>query len=246
MASIGSSIGSVLGGIAGTAVGGPLGTAAGSALGAAAGQAITAIPALIKTDAEKENERRLKELQRMQEMGSLGLTESEKQRLFTSAQSQAAGQMRQAQTGIRAAGAALGGTGAGTEALRQAQLAEGMSAIQAGISQNVEGADLQRKRELEDEIQARIAAQSQSKQERLAAATGIASTGVDTFLTRFQQEKTIQGQAPSDTEIKALAKLYNVDEETAAGLLAFMGKNPEAAATIPKYLSLAKDAGGTK
>jgi hypothetical protein len=121
-----------------------------------------------------------------------------------------------------------------------------MSAIQAGISQNVEGADLQRKRELEDEIQARIAAQSKSKQERLAAATGIASTGVDTFLTRFQQEKTIQGQAPSGTEIKALAKLYNVDEETAAGLLTFMGKNPEAAATIPKYLSLAKDAGGTK
>lgn len=243
---IGSTIGSVLGGMAGTAVGGPLGTAAGSALGAAAGQAISAIPALIKTDAEKENEKRLKELKRMQEMGTLGLSEAEKQQLYTAQQGQAAGQIRQAQSQIRAAGAALGGSGAGAEALRQAQLAEGMAATEANISRGIEAQNLERKRQLEDEIQARTAAESQTKQERVAALTGIASTGVDTFLTRFQQEKTIQGQAPSDAEIKALAKLYNVDEQTAAGLVTFMGKNPEAAATIPKYLSLAKDAGGTK
>jgi hypothetical protein len=246
MASIGSSIGSIIGGIGGTAVGGPLGTAVGSALGAAAGQAITAIPALIKTDAEKENERRLKELKRQQEMGTLGLTEAEKQQLYTVQQGQAAGQMRQAEAQIRAAGAALGGSGAGTEALRQAQLAEGMVATEANIARDVEGKNLERKRQLEDEIQARIAAQSQAKQERTAAATGIASTGVDTFLTRFQQEQTIQGRAPSASEITALAKAYNVDEATAAGLISFIGKNPEAATSISKYLGLAKNAEGGK
>jgi hypothetical protein len=242
---IGSSIGSLLGGIAGTAVGGPLGTAIGSGLGAAAGQAIESIPALVKTDAEKENERRLKELRRMQEMGALGLTESEKQQLFTSAQGAAAGQMRQAQTGIRAAGAALGGTGAGTEALRQAQLAEGMSAIQAGISQSVESADLQRKRELEDEIQGRIAAKSEAENARLAAATGIAATGFTTGIDKFQQEMTIQGRKPTEAEIAALAKLYKVDVETATNLLSLQSRNPEAGAFAGKYLGLAgKTEGG--
>jgi hypothetical protein len=204
------------------------------------GAGIQAIPALVKTDAEKENERRLKELKRMQEMGALGLTESEKQRLFTTAQSQAAGQMRQAQAGIRAAGAALGGSGAGTEALRQAQLAEGMSAIQAGISQSVEGADLQRKRELEDEIQARIAAKSETENARLAAATGVAATGVQSFNERLAQEQTIQGKAPSASELTAVSKLYGVDETVAAGLIEFLGRNPDAAKSISQYLSLSQ------
>lgn len=237
---IASSIGGTIGGIAGTAFGGPLGGALGSAGGSMLGAGISAIPALVKTDAEKENERRLKELQRQQEMGSLGLTEAEKQRLFTSAQSQAAGQMRQAQTGIRSAGAALGGTGAGTEALRQAQLAEGMSAIQAGISQSVEGADLQRKRELEDEIQARIAAKSETENARLAAATGIAATGVQAFTERIAMEQTIQGKKPSASELSAVAKLYGTDEATAGGLIEFLGRNPDAAKSIKEYLSLSQ------
>lgn len=232
--------------MAGTAVGGPLGTAVGSALGAAAGQAITAIPALVKTDAEKENERRLAQLKRMQEMGTLGLTEAEKQQLFTQQQGAAAEQMRQAQSQIRASGAALGGSGAGTEALRQAQLSEGMAATEANITRGVEEKDLQRKRELEDEIQARIAAESQAKQERLAAIAGIASTGLETGIAKYQQEQTIQGKAPSATEISALAKMYGVDEETAKGLLSFLGKNPEAATSIGKYLGLAKNAAETK
>ena len=232
--------------MAGTAVGGPLGTAVGSALGAAAGQAISAIPALVKTDAEKENERRLKELQRMQELGTLGLTEAEKQQLYTSQQGAAANQMRAAQSQIRSAGAALGGSGAGTEALRQAQLAEGMAATEANISRGVEAQNLQRKRELEDEIQARIAAESQAKQQRLAAITGIASTGLETGIAKYQQEQTIQGQAPSATEVAALAKMYGVDEATAAGLVSFLGRNPEAATSIGKYLGLAKNAAETK
>lgn len=235
---IGSSIGGTLGGIAGTAFGGPFGTALGTAAGSLIGAGIEAIPGLVETDAEKENKRRLAQLQRQQEMGTLGLTEAEKQQLFTTAQGAAAGQMRQAQTGIRAAGAALGGGGAGTEALRQAQLAEGMSAIQAGISQNVESANLQRKRELEDEIQARIAAKSETENARLAAATGVAATGVQSFSERLAQEQTIQGKAPSGSEITAVAKLYGVDETVAAGLIEFLGRNPDAAKSIGNYLSL--------
>jgi hypothetical protein len=234
---IGSSIGGTLGGIAGTTFG-PIGTALGTAAGSLIGAGIEAIPGLIETDAEKENKRRLAQLKRMQEAGTLGLTEAEKQQLYTSAQGAAAGQMRQAQTDIRAAGAALGGSGAGTEALRQAQLAEGMTAVEANISQNVEAQNLQRKRELEDEIQGRIAAKSETDQARVATAAGIVATGVQSFSERLAQEQTIQGKAPSASELTAVAKLYGVDESTAGGLIEFLGRNPDAAKSIGNYLSL--------
>jgi hypothetical protein len=234
---IGSSIGGTLGGIAGTTFG-PIGTALGTAAGSLLGAGIEAIPGLIETDAEKENKRRLAQLKKMQEAGTLGLTEAEKQQLYTSAQGAAAGQMRQAQAGIRSAGAALGGSGAGTEALRQAQLAEGMTAVEANISQNVESQNLQRKRELEDEIQARIGAKSESDNARIAAAAGIAATGVQSFTERLAQEQTIQGKAPSAGEISAVAKLYGVDETMAGGLIEFLGRNPDAAKSIGNYLSL--------
>ena len=234
---IGSSIGGTLGGIAGTSFG-PIGTALGTAAGSLIGAGIEAIPGLIETDAEKENKRRLAQLKKMQEAGTLGLTEAEKQQLYTSAQGAAAGQMRQAQTDIRAAGAALGGGGAGTEALRQAQLAAGMTAVEANISQNVEAQNLQRKRELEDEIQGRIAAKSETDQARVATAAGLAATGVQAFSERLAQEQTIQGKAPSKSEITAVAKLYGVDETVAGGLIEFLGRNPDAAKSIGNYLSL--------
>lgn len=240
MADIVSSLGSVLGGAAGTAVGGPFGTAVGSALGAAAGGALSAIPALIKTDAERENERRLKQLKLMQEMGTLGLTEAEKQQLYTSQQGAAADQMRQVQSQIRSAGASLGGSGAGAEALRQARLAEGLAATEATITRGIEGQDLARKRELEDEYQARIASQTQAKQDRLAAAMSVATGGLDTFVSKVGQEQTIQGRKPSEGEIVSLAKMYGVDEATAADLVDFLGRNPEAATSIQKYLGLTK------
>ena len=241
---IGSSIGGTLGGIAGTTFG-PIGTALGTAAGSLIGAGIEAIPGLIETDAEKENKRRLAQLKKMQEAGTLGLTEAEKQQLYTSAQGAAAGQMRQAQAGIRAAGAALGGSGAGTEALRQAQLAEGMTAVEANISQNVEAQNLQRKRELEDEIQGRIAAKSETDQARAAAAAGVASAGFETGVAKFQQEMTIQGKKPTAAEIAALAKLYKVDIETATGILSLQSKDPQAGANAAKYLGLAgKTEGG--
>lgn len=243
---IGSTIGSILGGAAGTAVGGPAGTAIGASLGAAAGQAISAIPALIKTDAEKENEKRLKALQRMQEMGTLGLTEDEKQQLYTQQQGAAAKSLRAAQTQIRSASATSAAAGAGAEALRAAQQQEAMAGLEAGISRDIEARDLARKRELEQEIQTRTAAESQAQQQRVAALTGIATTGVDTFLTRYQQEKTIQGQKPTASEISAFAKMYGVEDVEAEAMLSFIGKNPEAAASAAKYMSLAKDAGGNK
>ena len=126
-------IGSTLGGIVGLA-GGPIG----SAIGTMAGGVLEALPALIKTDAEKENERRLAALRRQQDMGTLGLTEAEKQSMYTAGVNQIGGQLQQAQAQSRAVGAAGMASGAGLSALQQAQFAESAAKAAAGVSQNVE------------------------------------------------------------------------------------------------------------
>jgi hypothetical protein len=223
---IGSSIGGTIGGTLGTFAGGPIGTAIGTGLGAALGAGIEAIPTLMENDAEKENKRRLAQLQRMQEMGALGLTEAEKQSLFTGAQAQAAGQMRQAQSQIRAAGAALGGSGAGAEALRQAQMAEGMAGIQAGIARDVEAKDLERQRELEAEIQERIATKSDYDVARRQALAEIASAGLQAGTERFTAEKLIQGKVPTSAEVAAFAKMRKISQEEAEALLSLEAKRP--------------------
>lgn len=216
-----------VGAILGTALGGPLGGALGSAAGSMVGAGLGAIPALIKTPAEKENERRLKELQRMQEMGTLGLSEEEKQRIFGRGQAQIQGALGQAQAGIRSAGAALGGSGAGTEALRQVQLAEGEAKMLGDLSTKVSEADIQRKRELEDEIQARIAAKTASQQEALAAGLGIAQSGVQAGLERFNLEKMVQGKAPTRAEMQGLARSLGVSEQEAGNVLTKVSEDPD-------------------
>lgn len=238
-------IGSTLGGAAGmgigTLLGGPLGAAIGTGLGSAVGAGIEAIPALVKTDAEKENERRLAQLRRQQEMGTLGLTEAEKSALFGSQQAQVQGQLRQAQAGIRAAGAAGMGSGAGTAALQQAQLADVQAGQMAQVSRNVDAENLKRKRELEEEVQARIAAKSEAEQARLAAITGIAAAGVQSGMERYTLEQTIQGKKPSPNEIAAVQKMYGLSSpEEASGFVEFMSRNPQAAT----YAALLGQTGG--
>jgi hypothetical protein len=225
-----------VGAILGTALGGPLGGALGSAAGSMVGAGLGAIPALIKTPAEKENERRLRELQRMQEMGTLGLSEEEKQRVFGRGQAQIQGALQGAKAGIRSAGAALGGSGAGTEALRQVQLAESEAKMLGDLSTKVSEADIQRKRELEDEIQARIAAKTASQQEALSAGLGVLQTGAQAGMERFNLEKMIQGKAPTSAELQGLASVYGISEQEAGGLNDFMNKNPEAAEIFSNLL----------
>ena len=215
-------IGSTLGGIAGT-VFGPLG----STIGSLAGGALDAIPSFIKTDAEKENERRRKELTRMQEMGTLGLTEAEKQSMYTAGTNQIGGQLQQAQAQSRAVGAAGMASGAGAAALQQAQLAEAAAKAASGVSQNVELQNLERKRELDNELEDRIATEAEYKQARLEAAMGLISGGLTTIQKGGQKALTQAGSMPSPAEIAKFAKLFNLDEKTAAEMLKTKKKNPE-------------------
>ena len=234
-AALGGTLGGVLGSLAG-----PGGTAIGTAIGSQAlpalfdagatalGARLEAAPALMVTDAERENKRRLAQLKRMQEMGALGLTEAEKQNLYTGAQSAAAGQMNQAQNLIRAAGAS-GMGGAGAEQLRAAQGAEALTGITAGISRDVESKDLARQRQLENEIQERIAIQSQYDREKVAAKAGIKTAGLQAGIERIVEEGKIQGEALTPGEIGAFAKLRGISNDEASSLLTLFQTNPELA-----------------
>lgn len=218
MAGTGSSIGGALGGLAG-ALYGPLGSAVGTAAGGLVGGALEAIPALATTETEKENERRLAQLRRMRELGALGLSEAEKQQLFTSGQGQAAAQLRQAQQTARAAGAAGMQTGAGAEQLRQAQSAQVQAETAANVARSVEAQNLARRRELEAEIDARTAAVSQARQEAQQAVTGALSGALVGGLEEFKLKQEQLGKAPTAGEIQAFANAKGIPTADADAFL---------------------------
>ena len=198
----GASAGAALG----TLIAPGFGTAAGAVIGAGLG----AIPALVTRD---ENERRLRELRRMQEMGTLGLTEAEKQAIYGSQQSALQGQLQQAQSQIRAAGAAGMAGGAGAEQLRQLQLGEQQARAMAESARQVEAQDLLRQRELEDEIQQRIAVQSLAEQERLQASMSIPMEAAGGFVKQQIGAMLDIQQAPAaaPTEVMTWAKGLGID-----------------------------------
>lgn len=231
-----SGIGNILGGTLGTFAGGPVGSAIGAGLGGAIGAGIEAIPTFMESDAEKENKRRLKELKQMQELGTLGLTEAEKQQLFTGAQGQIQGQLRQAQAGIRSAGAA-GMGGAGTEALRQAKLAEGEAGLVAQVARDIEAKNLERKRELEGEIQERIATQADLQTARRQAVAEIAAAGVGGFQESLAVEKEARGKAVTPAEIAAYAKARKLSYDEAEAMISLEAKRPG----MSRYGSIASE-----
>lgn len=233
-----SSTASSLGGLAGS-IYGPVGSAIGTAAGGMVGGTIAAIPELVVSDAERENKRRIEELKRMQEMGTLGLSEREKQQLYGAGQSQIQGRLQQAGQIARQAGAAGMATGAGTELLRAAQSAETGAGLAASIAQSVGEQDLARKRELQDEMISRQQAASQMKTDRLSAITKILTGGLGAGTEALTAEQTYGGKQIGTPEISAATAAIKraVPGATDAETNAFIqdaAKNPE----LFKYLTL--------
>ena len=185
---------------------------------AAGGAAIEAIPTLLPTAQTRENKRRLEELQRMQEMGTLGLTEEEKQSIFGSQQAQIQGALQASQAQARAAGAA-GMQGAGAAQLQAAKAAETQANLVAQAQRGLEAANIQRKRELEQEIQARIAAKAEKSQERAAALAKIGSVGFEAGMEELGLSSMTGGTRIGSSEISNAAKELGMSEEAVADML---------------------------
>jgi len=224
----GASAGASLGGTLGSVVPG-VGTAIGAGAGALIGAGIAAYPYLTENEAEKENRKRLEKLRMMELGGTLGLSEREQQALYTKQADASALAMKQQQQ-IGRQYAAAGAGGAGQALLGQTAANEAVARQQAQAARSVEEANLARKRELEQEIQARTAAAAAGEEERQAALASLALAPMAPTAEVIMQQRTVEGQKPSAAEIAAVQKMYNLSTpEEAQGWLEFMARNPNAA-----------------
>jgi hypothetical protein len=232
---VSTSVGSSLGGALGSAVGGafsagagaPIGGMIGSALGGAAGSALAQSGALGKSSFEKYNEKRLKELQRRQELGTLGLTEAEKQALYNAqsfAAEKAAADIKARESGLAAALATGAGGASVARAVEQDQLAQQRAIAERAVQdRNLLEAQAQRQ-----EIEDRMIQSSQAKEGRKAAISSIVQTGVGTLDESVERYKTQRGGKPTAAQLTGLTAFTGVPEEKLGPMLEYFAANPDA------------------
>lgn len=216
-------LGSGIGGALGTLAGGPIGGMIGSALGSVGGAAAASIPDFIKSDYAKSNEKRLQELKRRQEMGTLGLTEQEKRALYASGAegiSKAAQDVRALQAGTAASLA----TGAGIAASQKQMADEALIAQKAAVNQAVLEQNLAEKRAQEQELEQRKAMASEEKAKKISLAVSAGITGVQSTEEALKLAKQVRGRAPTSAEIKQFMDYTGIsDPKKAAQVFQLMG-----------------------
>jgi len=181
------------------------------ALIAGGATAVSNIPNLVKTDLEKEQERRLKALRRREELGTLGLTAAERSAIdaqFTGQQAQvAAGQ--QAQMGQYGALQAQ----PGQAALGMVAAGDAQRRLAAQQAQAVTSADLNKSEREKQDILDLSAAQSEAKQQRLEAVVAPLAAGAQTFIGAETMASLMgQGVSPQDA-----AAVVNASTSVAGG-----------------------------
>ena len=197
-------------------------------LTAAAGTGIQTAPKLIKSDLEREQEKRLARLQQRERTGGLGLTEQERAAL-EGRLSQGARRIQEQAEQERARLLAGGGAARGGQALEQAVAGEQQRMeLQTDIAQRVSEADIaEREREL-SELYDLQAAQADMQKRRQQAVADIASSLLEAGLGAAQQQSVIQG--PTDVSPESLGTVqsaFGVTEAEARGIFELAQQNPE-------------------
>ena len=190
------------------------------ALIAGGATAVQNLPAYFKSDLEKDQAKRLKELQRREELGALGLSDKERAALndqFSGAQAQAAAQQKalmgqySAQTG-QPGQAALGMVAAG-EAQRNLAAQQAQAVTQADI------AEAEKQRQEMIDLQAALSEQKRARQEALVAPL---TQGIEAF-AGAQNLAALSGQ-PGLLEQRQIKKSTEAAQK-AADLAAQTAKN---------------------
>ena len=203
-------------------------------LASAAASTAQTLPSLIPTEFDKENKRRLAELQARERAGNLGLTDKEQaimeRRLSGGMQAAAMG--AEAERNRLLAGS--GGASAG-QALLGAQIAdEQRQAAQERINTEIMAADEEKKRRQIEEMRALQATEGERQKQALGAAGAIIGSGVEAGVTTAAQERLFAGsKAPSQQSVQALAQSLNVSPDEARGYIELSVTNPE----IMKYIT---------
>ena len=240
-AGVGKSIGNVAGTAIGAYAGGPLGASIGGGLGTLVGTGLDLAGGPDKSRLQLEQEKRLLELQKMKEMGILGLTEAEKQGLYQSGTNQIAGQLAQQRQLASAAGASGMATGAGQDILRGAMAGQTSAKLTAGVTQDVMGKNLQRKRELEGEMNALNAAISEGEQVMNAQTEEAVRGAIEestAFLTGGQQRQNNPESVAMKTQNADLMKKYSLTAEEAAEIQKMYGPEGSSSTDFQAYMDL--------
>lgn len=161
---------------------------------AAGGSAIGALPDIIPSKYERDQKKRLKEMQRKQEMGALGLTKAERDAI----EGQMRGARRQAQQYADAERARL------TQPTAQPQMAllgqqmadEGRQRLEADLASQILGMDLTRQAEQEQEIKDLEAAQGEYRRRRLEGITAPFQVGAETAVGQMGLERMLGNMSP--------------------------------------------------
>ena len=203
---------------------GALATAA--LISAAAGGVATGIETL-PTPAEKENKRKLKELQAREEAETLGLTSQEQQSLYNEGESL----MRQRQQEAEAVQRQYMAQGASSGQAFERALAKEESALSArqAMVQGVQEQDYIKQEEQRQEIEDRLAADEQRKKERRSKLAGFVKSTGQTGMKAYELDLDEQGQSATDAQTAELAQLLGMSEVEAAKLAGELGKNPDVA-----------------
>ena len=203
---------------------GALATAA--LISAAAGGVATGIETL-PTPAEKENKRKLKELQAREEAETLGLTLQEQQSLYNEGEQL----MRQRQQEAEAVQRQYMAQGASSGQAFERALAKEESALSArqAMVQGVQEQDYIKQEEQRQEIEDRLAADEQRKKERRSKLAGFVKSTGQTGMKAYELDLDEQGQSATDAQTAELAQLLGMSEVEAAKLAGELGKNPDIA-----------------
>ena len=203
---------------------GALATAA--LISAAAGGVATGIETL-PTPAEKENKRKLKELQAREAAETLGLTSQEQQSLYNEGEQL----MRQRQQEAEAVQRQYMAQGTSSGQAFERALAKEESALSArqAMVQGVQEQDYIKQEEQRQEIEDRLAADEQRKKERRSKLAGFVKSTGQTGMKAYELDLDEQGQSATDAQTAELAQLLGMSEVEAAKLAGELGKNPDIA-----------------
>jgi hypothetical protein len=228
-ASTGMAIGSIIPGV-GTGIGAGVGALVGGIAGG-----FNAAPSV----AEKENAIKLKELLRRQELGQLGLTEEEKQRVYgeqLGATTKAAQDVRAAQSGIAASLA----TGAGRAAIDRTLQEESVVRARAAAQQSVSEADFKRQAAETEEIDKRLGIVNKQEVEGKKA---IGQAGIQTATMaaqEIQRINNVRGAKPTPEQLEGLAAYTGLSPEQLGPALEYFAANPESASILTEILTAGK------
>ena len=195
-------------------------------ISAAAGGVATGLESL-PTPAEKENKRKLKELQAREEAETLGLTLQEQQSLYNEGEQL----MRQRQQEAEAVQRQYMAQGASSGQAFERALAKEESALSArqAMVQGVQEQDYIMQEDQRQEIEDRLAADEQRKIERRSKLAGFVKSTGQTGMKAYELDLDEQGQSATDAQTAELAQLLGMSEVEAAKLAGELGKNPDIA-----------------